>query len=235
MQTSPNAFRLLDLPDELLLLIGEHLSSESDLNALHRTNRRLYRILHFHLYRSNALHHEGHALFWAIRHEKPATAQKSVLAGTCQTGSGSTTPWPFDWTSGRPSRQYAHTKALVSPTGWMEEPLFVACRYRKPTMVKTLLELGAYSSYQPGRMLYLAAASGWPEIVQVLLEHGVSVDPGHVDMSPLTLAIVNGQSETAEMFFRYGSRVGSGGCQSEQMTLHTPSGGGGDTGMALAI
>jgi Ankyrin repeats (3 copies) len=212
---SPNALTLLDLPDEILLIIGEHITSESDLNAFHRTNRHLYRILDGILYRSNALYHEGHALFWAISYEQSTTAKKSVLAGTTCKGAA---PWPFNWTSGQFSRQYAHTRALVSPTGWIEEPLFVACRNRKPTIVQTLLELGAHSKYQPERMLYLAAASGWSEIVKVLLEHGVSVDPGYVDTTPLTLAIMNGQSEIAEVFFRYGSGAESRSCQFEQLS-----------------
>lgn len=211
----PTALALLDLPDEILLIIGEHIASEADLNAFHRANRRLYRILTGLLYRSNALYHEGHALFWAIRNEQLITARRSVLAGTTCKGSAL---WPFNWASGRFSRQYAHTNALVSPTGWVENPLFVACRHRKPTMVQTLLALGAHSKHQPEQMLYLAAASGWSEIVKVLLEHGVSVDPGFVATSPLTLAIMNGQSEVAEIFFRYGAGAEPRSCQAEQLS-----------------
>lgn len=212
---APNALTLLDLPDELLLIIGEHITSEGDLNAFHQANQRLYRILNDYLYRSNALYHEGHALFWAINNVQPTTAQKSIWAGTtCKDPA----PWPFNWTSGRFSRQHAHTKALVSPTGWIEEPLFVACRHRKPAIIHTLLELGAHSKYQPERMLYLAAASGWSEVVKVLLDHRVSVDPGYVDTTPLTLAVMNGQSQIAEVFFRYGAGAEPRSCQFEQLS-----------------
>lgn len=89
-------------------------------------------------------------------------------------------------------------------------------------MVQTLLELGAHSQYQPERMLYLAAASGWSEIVKVLLEHGVSVDPGYVETAPLTLAMMNGQSEVAEVLFRYGAGAEHRICQSEQLPHQLP-------------
>lgn len=224
-----DVFPLLDFPDEILLIIGDHLASERDLNAFHQTNKRLYRILNGYLYRSNALHHEGHALFWAISHDEPATARKSVLAGTSCKGSAT---WPFNWTSGRFSRHHTHTKALASPTGWIEEPFFVACRHRKPIVVKSLLELGAHSDHQPERMLYLAAAFGWPEIVKALLEHGVSVDPGYVETTPLTLAIMNDQAEVADIFFRQGADFEPRCWQSEQLPLQSASGSG-YTRMAL--
>lgn len=85
-------------------------------------------------------------------------------------------------------------------------------------MVQTFLELGAYSKYQPERMLYLAAASGWSEIAKVLLEHGVSADPGYVETAPLTLALMNGQSEIAEVLFRYGAAAELRSCQVEQLS-----------------
>lgn len=116
-----DAFRLLNLPDEILLIIGEHLPSENDLNSFHQTNRRLYQVLNDYLYRSNALR----ALFWELGHEEPKTARNSILAGTSGQGSVSLAIQLEWWTILAPVQIYP---TLIQPTGRIEEPLFVAGR-----------------------------------------------------------------------------------------------------------
>ncbi|KAF2254159.1 hypothetical protein BU26DRAFT_385809, partial [Trematosphaeria pertusa] len=67
---------LLDLSNELLCLVSENLLSESDINALARTDRLLYDLTNIHLYRYNVQHSDSSALLWAAKHGQLSTAQK---------------------------------------------------------------------------------------------------------------------------------------------------------------
>jgi ankyrin repeat protein len=67
---------LLDLPNELLQDISEHLESERDINAVAQANRRLYPLLDNYLYRYNVQQSGSSALLWAARYGQEATAQK---------------------------------------------------------------------------------------------------------------------------------------------------------------
>jgi hypothetical protein len=54
---------LLALVNELLLSIADFLDSERSINALARTNRRLYLLLNDYLYKHNAIEGESSALY----------------------------------------------------------------------------------------------------------------------------------------------------------------------------
>jgi hypothetical protein len=72
--------RLLDLPNELLQNMSEHLNSESHINAAAQANRRLYYNLDGYLYRYNVRQSGSSALLWDAQHGEEATAQKSLKA-----------------------------------------------------------------------------------------------------------------------------------------------------------
>ncbi len=59
---------LLNLADELLLLIAGYFTRESDINALSTTNRRLYFLLNFELYRFAVRRGNNSGLRWAAFH-----------------------------------------------------------------------------------------------------------------------------------------------------------------------
>jgi hypothetical protein len=53
---------LLALPNELLLLIAEHVQTEKKLYFFLRANRRLYNLLLEYLYQHNVDHHSAYCL-----------------------------------------------------------------------------------------------------------------------------------------------------------------------------
>jgi hypothetical protein len=58
----------LNLPSELLMLIGEQLKTEKDVYALLRTNSRFYRPLLPQLYKHNVDYSSSSALSWCVSH-----------------------------------------------------------------------------------------------------------------------------------------------------------------------
>ncbi|KAF4467239.1 ankyrin repeat-containing [Fusarium albosuccineum] len=74
--------RFLSLPNEVILLIGENIASEADLNSLIRVNSRLHNILIGHIYRYNSNVCHSSALLWAAEHGQESTARKSLDAGS---------------------------------------------------------------------------------------------------------------------------------------------------------
>jgi hypothetical protein len=69
---------LIALANELLLSIAELLDSECSINALARTNRRLYLAINDYLYRHNVTKSESSALFWAATRGQSGGAAKSI-------------------------------------------------------------------------------------------------------------------------------------------------------------
>src|SRR5882762_7043654 len=72
---------LLDLPNELLICISEHLDFEKDINALSRSNRRLHHLLNTYLYSHNIRHHRSIGLRWAAIHGQEGTVRNFLLKG----------------------------------------------------------------------------------------------------------------------------------------------------------
>lgn len=72
---------LVHLPVELVQTIAERLEHESDINAFAQTATCIHKIVDPYLYRFNAQHEKGSALFWAAKWGQPASAQKSLEAG----------------------------------------------------------------------------------------------------------------------------------------------------------
>ncbi|KAH7119457.1 hypothetical protein B0J13DRAFT_392787, partial [Dactylonectria estremocensis] len=72
---------MLRLASELLRSIATQLESERDVNALARTNSRLFSCLDPFLYRHNVQQSESSALRWAALHGQGRTARKAIGAG----------------------------------------------------------------------------------------------------------------------------------------------------------
>lgn len=72
---------MLRLPDELILCVAAQMDSDSGVNALARTNRRLFLCCDDYLYQRDAQRSVARALEWAIVCRKERTAVKAVEAG----------------------------------------------------------------------------------------------------------------------------------------------------------
>lgn len=72
---------LLRLPNDLIFEIARYFKYKSDINALHKTARRLYYPLDDYLYQHNRRYHGSSALVWAIRENSVPTARKARGAG----------------------------------------------------------------------------------------------------------------------------------------------------------
>ncbi|KAI9369648.1 hypothetical protein BJX61DRAFT_545375 [Aspergillus egyptiacus] len=71
---------LLDLPDELLELIGDHAANTTDYFSLTLTNKRLHRILEPRLIPFNIIKSPGTGLNWAVRHNDLLLAHQFLAA-----------------------------------------------------------------------------------------------------------------------------------------------------------
>jgi ankyrin repeat protein len=72
----------LDLPNEILVDIADHLDSLAEINALARTDRRCYRALNRHLYHLADPYFEP---IWAVEHGRVATLRHFIDAGHIST------------------------------------------------------------------------------------------------------------------------------------------------------
>ena len=201
---------LLLLPDELLLNIGEQITSESDLNNFHQVNRRLYHMFHEYLYIYDAKYHDGLALFSAIRHGNVNVVRKSVMAGT----SLDPRPWPFTWVETCLSGHSPIKKYIRGYCPWrISDPLTQAVRWNQPEVTKTLLEFRAYQNW-PGslhELIYEAVKT--PSALKELLEHGVDPNRTHrcmykyCDQTALLVAARHGYLEAAKVLLEYGADI----------------------------
>lgn len=71
----------LNLPNELFHLVVYFLDYESEINALARTNQRLYRVANHLLYQHNIRHGNSSDLGWAVIHEAMPTFWLALREG----------------------------------------------------------------------------------------------------------------------------------------------------------
>ncbi|RDW78859.1 ankyrin repeat domain-containing protein [Aspergillus mulundensis] len=135
----------LEFPTEIVLLVAESIPLERDLSSLTRTNRRLHSLLSTILLKNNMQNSDSSSLYWAARNGKLVHVQRMVELG-----------------------------ADVSATADGLSPLDHAVCEGHADVVKYLLEKGApyrWSETRPWTPLCAAAAAGFTEIVQILLDH----------------------------------------------------------------
>lgn len=153
----PSIMALVDLPNELLISIVEHLTSEKDVSAFAQCSRRMYTVAMCHLYRLNILHSRCSALIWAAR-----KGFDSVARGF----------FP-DKSFPKPSK-IAIEKALLAAAGRGDKGI-----------TKLLLENGANANgsllNNTKLPLTSAAASGHLPVVRLLVDYGAEF--GRLDRS----------------------------------------------------
>ncbi|BCR82948.1 ankyrin repeat domain-containing protein [Aspergillus chevalieri] len=159
--TQSPSMLLLDLPTELLWLIGSFLERKSDLNFLSQANRHLHLLFNRVVYDLDVKNSWSCALEWAARNGCEATARKAIDAGA----------------------------SLDSEEYYESKPLTLAVENGDDAFVRLLLEKGANpndDSYWNWGLNPLTDASmrGYESIVRLLLEHGAS--QYRPDSAPMT-------------------------------------------------
>lgn len=73
--------RFTDLPEDVILPIGEQIEHERDLNSLARTSSALFGLFNRKLYSDHVRFHGSWALTWAAEHDRVDTAKRLLAAG----------------------------------------------------------------------------------------------------------------------------------------------------------
>ncbi|KAH0611928.1 uncharacterized protein H6S33_009980 [Morchella sextelata] len=179
---------LLTLPNELLLLIADHLPLPSLLH-LHLTNHRLHHLTTHHLHTHATLDRHSYgmvlpALHWAAWYNHLSLAR--LLLTTI-----SPAP-PID------AKTSEHGKTALQCAAWQGHI----------DMVRFLLDHGADINARDDRFgksaLHQAVVRGWTEVVQLLLQRGADVAArDHGGMTPLLWAVkCQGAGESLVGIFR---------------------------------
>ncbi|KAL2215985.1 ankyrin repeat-containing domain protein [Thermoascus aurantiacus ATCC 26904] len=169
----------LDLPNELLLCLADAIPSESDLNALTRTNRRLHALINGYLYRRNAQHRQSGtlALRWAAIRNRERTALLSLAAGADIEAKGSNSYSkkernPFDLLAWKKHRRgkWQDWQVDLQPL----TPLWLAIHFMSEAVARVLIKHGAdirTLSWPVGiGSIHAACWLGLADTVQVLLD-----------------------------------------------------------------
>ena len=186
---------LLALPTEILEIIAHSLESQADINALIRTNRRLYHIAHNYLYKINASFFTGSVLVWAVIHNQLQTAH------------------------------YALQNGVTDLLNWDRGPLVFSAEKGHKEMVTLLLKYGASvesrHNLNEQTPLYVAAAKGHEGVVRLLLENSANLEsknwefdedietPSLVtsDNTPLHTAAFHGHAAVIKLLLEKGANI----------------------------
>jgi ankyrin repeat protein len=174
------------LGNDVLLLIADCLESEQSINALVRTNRRLYLLLNSYLYRYNVVNAKSSALHWAAIHGQKRSAAESIAqAGELE------------------SKDYRYGRT----------PLCQAAENGHTPVVNLLLEAGAEFEVKDksGRTpLSIAAEKGQDAVISVLLKAGAEFEvKDNFGWTPLGSAIERGHEAVVKLLLYTGINLES--------------------------
>lgn len=157
---------LLDLPNEILYSITDHLQLHGDINSLVLTCHQLYSLLNRHLYQYHVRYHGGKALLWSAENGRHTTMKKLLEEG-------------------------ANPNVTDDNRGFT--PLLYAVSKGHETVVKLLLEWKANTELRDFTLgqtpLLTAIQKGHPAIVKLLLDNNANTE--HVNnygVTPLLFA-----------------------------------------------
>ncbi|EGD94795.1 hypothetical protein TESG_02300 [Trichophyton tonsurans CBS 112818] len=121
--TMNQAACLTMLPNELILLISDHLMRKQDLNSFLRCNRRFYSLLNKRLYQLAARSRNNDAMMWALKTANVELAKRAIDAGS------------------DPEKEF-------KSGGWRNDrPLHVAVRHASETKKRSLLPEGEMQDF----------------------------------------------------------------------------------------
>ncbi|EEA21918.1 hypothetical protein TMatcc_008655 [Talaromyces marneffei ATCC 18224] len=171
----------LDLPTEILLLIGRCIETEKDINSVCQTSHRFHALFTPYLYKLNVRQGKSSALVWAAEHGRPATARLSLQAGARITASKDGMPL-ISWAArgghlevvkllldtGKVQIDFRGSPIYKTALGW-------AIKCGDEAIVKLLLDAKAdvnKRSIDGATPLIAAAKAGHEGIVRLLIETG---------------------------------------------------------------
>jgi ankyrin repeat protein len=138
---------LLALANELLLLIANSLDSERSINAVARTNRRLYHLLNDYLYKHNVIKGGSSALWWAAKCGQSGSVAKSIAqAGNIN----------VRWNGYLKLRQLGYLASIDSEARVVDLLKRNRCLYCTP--------------------IYLAILSGHEKVADLLIRNGADIE-----------------------------------------------------------
>ncbi|KAI7969504.1 hypothetical protein EIK77_005134 [Talaromyces pinophilus] len=203
---------LLALPNELLLAVARWLDLERDINALARTNRRLYLLLNSHLYRYNVQHSNSSALLWAAEYKQTKTAQKLVWEHACIQTRNSHDETPLFIAARNGDEEMIELLLqcgadLESKNNFGITALSYATRHGAP--VKFLLEKGAdplaRDNYGRTPLIY-AGCWGTEAAMKFILHHRADIESKDIDgWTALAYAARWGRETTVQLLLRHGA------------------------------
>ncbi|PIG88196.1 ankyrin repeat-containing protein [Aspergillus arachidicola] len=204
---------LLLLPNELLQLVAENLSTDADLYALIQTHSRFYHLLETYRFEHNVRYGEGSALVWAAAHGHIEIAKKSLRAKADANALSRLHRSIF-------KLNLCTCPSIILPADHAREycpdgrhrstPIMLAAMNGHKEIVELLVHHGADINRQVGGVCYPvlgAIAYGNVDIVEYLLITGVDLDvalDGFWDYNPLELAAHEGHAEVVKLLLRYG-------------------------------
>lgn len=170
---------LLALVNELLLSITDFLDSERSINALVRTNRRLYLLLNDYLYRHNVIKGESSALWWAAKCGQSGSAAKSIA----QAGNVN-----VRWNGFLKLRRFGYLASLDGEARVVDLLKQNGCLYCTP--------------------IYIAILSGHEGVVDLLIQNGADIESLLGPWAnPLQAAAQSGQLLAVRRLIAQGSAV----------------------------
>lgn len=205
---SDAATRGAQLPPELLLQVGDNLSTSADMNLLSRANRFLYSFLQPRLYRFNVEQQNCSALYWAIEHDIPETAKLCLGAGA-STDYDRTRPCLYD-SEAQLDEIHAGYRISFGYHGDLgTTPLHEASAHGSVKVMQVLVDHGADIEREDNAQqspLILASALGKDEAVAFLLDKGAHIHKeGPRNHSPLHSAACGGFTSTVQLLLDRGA------------------------------
>ncbi|KAE8358625.1 ankyrin repeat-containing domain protein [Aspergillus caelatus] len=206
---------LLQLPNELLQVVADNLSTDADLNALIQTHSRFYHLLETYLLEHNARYGESSALVWAAAHGQIEIAKKSlgakadantlgrlhhsIIKLSFRTCPSIALPYDpvYEWDF--PDRRCRSTPIMLA----------AVCGHKE--IVELLFHHGADINRVVGGVctpLLGAIGHGHVDVVEYLLVNGADLDvdlDGYFNYNALELAAHEGHVEVVKALLRHGA------------------------------
>jgi Ankyrin repeats (3 copies) len=170
---------LLALVNELLLSIADFLDSERSINALARTNRRLYLLLNDYLYKHNVIKGESSALCWAAKCGQSGSAAKSIA----QAGNVN-----VRWNGFLKLRRFGYLASIDGEARLVDLLKQNGCLYCTP--------------------IYIAILSGHEKVADLLIQNGADIESCLGPWAnPLQAAAQSGQLLAVRRLVAQGSAI----------------------------
>jgi ankyrin repeat protein len=194
---------LLDLPNELLLSIADHLKRDRDINAFARVNRRLYVLLDTYLYQHNIQQRNSSALLWAAKHGRQSIVRRLLREGADVQATRADSQKPTALHLASRKKHLRIVEILIRSGANIDAqtcngftPLHMAVMKESEPVARLLLENGAdFRKEYPDcdrrcTALHMASLFGATAIVQLLLEKGADISAQDIDLqTPLHYAV----------------------------------------------